>query len=318
MECHRCPFFPFVKGISKYKIPDSFDKFKDKTYKAYGEELRSVLSKACCYCSQHSSDDNPSNHGQTFVSLDDAENVGGEYNDAKQDFIISNAKEGYSRASLAGDPFENVAEKSELAYLKEHDKPEYRRRLAASREVSYTNLPAAVEQVLKKELMDFASLEIQDMMLLCCCMKGITISEFATMRWFPRGMLFKNSSTLKPVTKQASHARFMNVIKKFPTFKTVARYLRPDNVNKGGGYRGKKREEDGACEARGDAPSPQGGANTRNQAQSPRTERKLNNGKTASKQVASPTRDAKTHAKRQTLKKHRPDECIVQGDLFLA
>lgn len=314
MECQRCPFFPFVKGISQFKIPDAFDKFKDRKYKELGIKLRDVLGEACCYCSMHSNDDNPSNHGQSFVSLDDTENVGGEYNDAKQDYIISNAKEGFSESSLTDNPYEALAEKDDLEHLKRTNPNEYERRIAKAKEVGYTNLPASVEQVLKRELMSFASLEIQDMMLLCCCMKGITISEFATMRWFPRGMLFKNSQTLKPVTKQASHARFMNVIRKFPQFKSVARYLRPDGVDKGGGFRGKKKS---------DAPQQANSTNkpshtvrtTTSQRPAPKAagpsdgKQKTNSHSKHSRQH----RSASPAIKKRTSKKEFP----IQGDFFL-
>jgi len=313
MECQRCPLFPFVKGISQYKIPDAFDKFKDPKYKEIGVRLRDLLGEACCYCSTHSNDDNPSNHGQTFVSLDDAENVGGEYNDAKQDYIISNAKDGYSESSVSSDPYETIAEKDELEYLKKTDKAEYDKRVAASREVGYTHLPATVEQVLKRELMSFASLEIQDMMLLCCCMKGITISEFATMRWFPRGMLFKNSQTLKPVTKQASHARFMNVIRKFPQFKAVARYLRPDNVDKGGGFRGKKKGEAQRERLQQQLAS--------QQAQNTTTARNAAKAAgTAQTKAKSPSKTPNKTKPRQPMSKKPParKDYAIQGDFFLS
>jgi hypothetical protein len=85
-----------------------------------------------------------------------------------------------------------------------------------------TMLPPEVEDRLRKEFANFVSLDIIDKLLLSCLMSGMNIAEFAKMLWFPYSIVDPKTRKVKSITKQAAHARWINICKKFPVFMAIA------------------------------------------------------------------------------------------------
>ena len=185
------------------------------------DELRQAFQVVCLTCSSVSNDDNPSNHGQTFVSLDSG-NCQANSGRAKSTHTDDNVV--LSRADWIG--MHRAPEVDEKAYghapdvnLMMKEEPEA---FENSEYKTSTMLPPEVEDRLRKEFANFVSLDIIDKLLLSCLMSGMNIAEFAKMLWFPYSIVDPKTRKVKSITKQAAHARWINICKKFPVFMAIA------------------------------------------------------------------------------------------------
>lgn len=186
------------------------------------EDLRGAFQTVCLTCAKVSDDDNPSNHGQTFVSLDSGScqaNSGQAKSTHTDDNVV------LSRADWIGMHRSADVDDSRMfgtdpgARLMEEEEPE----VAGKTDNGISALlPPEVEDRLRKEFSNFVSLDIIDKMLLSCIMSGMNIAEFAKMLWFPYSIVDPKTRRVKSITKQAAHARWANICRRFPVFMSVA------------------------------------------------------------------------------------------------
>lgn len=184
-------------------------------------ELREAFQVVCLTCSKVSNDDNPSNHGQTFVSLDSG-NCQSNSGRAKSTHTDDNVV--LSRADWIGS--HRAPELEDKSYLQSPDiqimMKEEPESFEDSNSKTSTMLPPDVEDRLKAEFSNFVSMDIFDKLLLSCVLSGMNIAEFAKMLWFPYSIVDPKSRKVKSITKQAAHARWINICKRFPVFMAVA------------------------------------------------------------------------------------------------
>ena len=194
-------------------------KEEDKETNSKIENLRAAFQTVCLTCSRISNDDNPSNHGQVFVSLDSGNcqaNSGAAKNSATDDnVVVSRADwiglhraQDYEQSGYGSDPAKEVIQKEEPGLVKDRH--------------SVTVLPTEIEDRLRQEFAKFLSLDVIDKMLVCCIMSGMNLAEFAKMLWFPYSIVDPNTRKIKPITKQAVHARWANITSKHPVFLSIA------------------------------------------------------------------------------------------------
>lgn len=182
------------------------------------KQLQTAFQAVCLTCSRVSNDDNPSNHGQTFVSLDSG-NCQADSGRAKtthtDDNIVQSRADwiGLHRSQDSDGPSYGA---SPIDQLEEAENP------PDEKTISSTLLPPEVEDRLRQEFSNFVSLDIIDKLLLSCIMSGMNVAEFAKMLWFPYSLVDPKTRRVKSITKQAAHARWMNIIKRFPIFMSVA------------------------------------------------------------------------------------------------
>lgn len=192
-----------------------------KQMEAVIDELREAFQVVCLTCSQVSNDDNPSNHGQTFVSLDSGScqaNSGRAKSTHTDDNVVLSRADwiGMHHAPEVADRFYGQTPALNLMMKEEPEAFEN------SSEKTSTLLPVDVEDKLRKEFSNFVSLDIIDKLLLSCVMSGMNIAEFAKMLWFPYSIVDPKTRMVKSITKQAAHARWINICKRFPVFMAVA------------------------------------------------------------------------------------------------
>jgi hypothetical protein len=192
------------------------------------EELRQAFQAVCLTCAKVSNDDNPSNHGQSFVSLDSGycqTNSGLAKSSHTDDNVVMSRADwiGLHRAADVDDRVFGVAPDENL--IMKEDPEEFRRKT----DQSISLLPSEIEDTLRKEFSNFVELDIIDKLLLSCIMSGMNIAEFAKMLWFPYSIVDPKTRTVKPITKQAAHARWVNICKRFPVFMSVAISSTKDN-----------------------------------------------------------------------------------------
>lgn len=185
------------------------------------DELRQAFQVVCLTCANVSNDDNPSNHGQTFVSLDSGNcqaNSGRAKSTHTDDNVVLSRADwiGMHRAPELDDKYSGQTPDISLMMKEEPNAFEDRDSRTS------TVLPAEVEDKLRKEFSNFVSLDIIDKLLLSCVMSGMNIAEFAKMLWFPYSIVDPKTRMVKSITKQAAHARWINICKRFPVFMAVA------------------------------------------------------------------------------------------------
>ena len=190
------------------------------------DELREAFQTVCLTCAKVSNDDNPSNHGQTFVSLDSG-NCQADSGRAKTTHTDDNIVQ--SRADWIGlhkspEVEDQTYGMSPYTSLVMKEEPNAERDKGSS-----SLLPAEVEDRLRMEFSNFVALDIIDKLLLSCIMSGMNIAEFAKMLWFPYSIVDPKTRTVKAITKQAAHARWINICKRFPVFMSVAVSSNKDN-----------------------------------------------------------------------------------------
>lgn len=184
-------------------------------------ELQEAFQTVCLTCAKVSNDDNPSNHGQTFVSLDSG-NCQADSGRAKSTHTDDNIVQ--SRADWIGlhkspDVEDQTYGMSPQISLMMKEEPEFEQK---NGNATTSMLPPDVEDKLRMEFSNFVALDIIDKLLLSCVMSGMNIAEFAKMLWFPYSIVDPKSRTVKSITKQAAHARWINICKRFPVFMSVA------------------------------------------------------------------------------------------------
>ena len=192
------------------------------------QELQEAFQTVCLTCAKVSNDDNPSNHGQTFVSLDSG-NCQADSGRAKTTHTDDNIVQ--SRADWIGlhkspDVEDQTYGVSPVVSLMMKEEPHLDNRLLNG---SSSMLPPEVEDRLRMEFSNFVELDIIDKLLLSCVMSGMNIAEFAKMLWFPYSIVDPKTRTVKSITKQAAHARWINICKRFPVFMSVAVSNNKDN-----------------------------------------------------------------------------------------
>ena len=185
------------------------------------DELRQAFQVVCLTCANVSNDDNPSNHGQTFVSLDSGNcqaNSGRAKSTHTDDNVVLSRADwiGMHRAPEVDEKCFGQTPDVHLMMKEEPDSYEN------GESKTSTMLPAEVEDRLRKEFANFVSLDIIDKLLLSCLMSGMNIAEFAKMLWFPYSIVDPKTRKVKSITKQAAHARWINICKKFPVFMAIA------------------------------------------------------------------------------------------------
>lgn len=185
------------------------------------KDLQEAFQTVCLTCAKVSNDDNPSNHGQSFVSLDSGNchaNSGKAKSTSTDDNIVQ------SRADWIGlHKSPDVAESTfgmcpHTRIMLEEDE-QYKEKVLND---TTSMLPPEIEDRLRIEFSNFVELDIIDKLLLSCVMSGMNIAEFAKMLWFPYSIVDPKTRTVKPITKQAAHARWINICKRFPVFMSVA------------------------------------------------------------------------------------------------
>lgn len=185
------------------------------------DELRQAFQVVCLTCANVSNDDNPSNHGQTFVSLDSGNcqaNSGRAKSTHTDDNVVLSRADwiGMHRAPEVDDKYYGQAPDVSLMMKEEPEAFEN------GESKTSTILPTEVEDRLRKEFANFVSLDIIDKLLLSCVMSGMNIAEFAKMLWFPYSIVDPKTRMVKSITKQAAHARWINICKRFPVFMAIA------------------------------------------------------------------------------------------------
>lgn len=185
------------------------------------DDLREAFQAVCLTCSRVSNDDNPSNHGQTFVSLDSGNcqaNSGKAKATSTDDNIVLSRADwiGMHKSPIVPDSSFGMSP-VEMLELKED--PEAAKSIENN---TVSMLPPEVEDRLRHEFANFVELDIIDKLLLSCIMSGMNIAEFAKMLWFPYSIVDPKTRIVKSITKQAAHARWMNICKRFPVFMSVA------------------------------------------------------------------------------------------------
>lgn len=198
----REDLYGYSIAVQKGKLKAEEASLREKTA-AYEDVLRE-----CSECTQ-SSDDFPSNSGQTFISID--EGVSGDsladVNDALQDHILSQRIDTTTPSPRA------------------------------------TSLPPDVEDRLRKELASFTQLDMADKFLVCVLMtakKGHN-DRFHSITDFAKD--FAPYVFGRPISKQAAHARFVRVVKRVPILAAIAH----GQIGKGKGG-GAKRSQSGSEE----------------------------------------------------------------------
>lgn len=190
------------------------------------DELREAFQTVCLTCAKVSNDDNPSNHGQTFVSLDSGNcqaNSGRAKTTHTDDNIVQSRADwiGLHKSPDVEDQTYGMSPYDTLV-MKEEPNVE---------QDGFTSslLPPKVEDRLRMEFSNFVELDIIDKLLLSCVMSGMNIAEFAKMLWFPYSIVDPKTRTVKAITKQAAHARWINITKRFPVFMSIAVSSAKDN-----------------------------------------------------------------------------------------
>lgn len=227
--CQRCQKLPSETNLILADMRDAWNsryaklvmsmKSDAENMEPLIEELRGAFRAVCLTCSKMSNDDNPSNHGQSFVSLDSGtcQAKSGMAKSTHTDDNIMLSRADWIAMHKAADIEERNCDPGARMMMEEEQdgKPK-------EENESSSILPPEVEDRLRKEFANFVALDIQDKLLLSCLMSGMNIAEFAKMLWFPYSMVDPKTRQVKSITKQAAHARWVNICKRFPVFISVA------------------------------------------------------------------------------------------------
>ena len=208
MECQSCPLQPVIDAFVRTdNLKKLTAKCKHKPLIAAAHAVQPSLSAVCLACAQCTDDDNPSNQGQSFVSLD---------NDSTSD-----DSRAASRSSHRSSPPQTA---SVADYLISRRRPD----VHALDPHGCTTLPPDIEETLKRQFANFASLSPMDLCLVAHLMAGGSFATFASMTWLPH--LPYDPQTLQPipVSRQAVHARFRNIVRKMPVLSVIAKQIPTD------------------------------------------------------------------------------------------
>lgn len=184
-----------------------------KDMKGSVENLQHIFSAICLTCSRESNDDNPSNKGQQFYSLDSGSCRHGS---GKAATSHTDDNDVISRADWIA---LHAAPEIEQTYVQENlgetnGKPP--EEMDDDSLHSLTGLPSDVEDILRQEGSKWFSLSLQDKLLLACVMSGLNLTEFSDLKWIPSSFKDPRTGQLRPITKQAAHARWNQMVAKIP------------------------------------------------------------------------------------------------------
>ena len=70
MECSSCPIQPIVNAFAEADLERNLGRCQSKRLKEACKKFQEALQNVCLTCVDEVNDNNPSNHGQTFYSLD--------------------------------------------------------------------------------------------------------------------------------------------------------------------------------------------------------------------------------------------------------
>ena len=70
MECSSCPIQPLVNAFVEANLERNMGRCQSKRLKEACKKLQESFQNVCLTCVDETNDNNPSNHGQTFYSLD--------------------------------------------------------------------------------------------------------------------------------------------------------------------------------------------------------------------------------------------------------
>ena len=165
----------------------------DRTFLESRQKAYDAILRECAECNR-SSDDNPSNSGQSFVSIDEGTSGDplSDTNDAIADWILE--KRITNRST---DP-------------------------DSVRPVRITSLPEQVEDTLRMQLSAFSQLDLADKFLVCVLMtnKPRSNDRFYSIADFAKK--FAPYVFGRPISKQAAHARYVRVVKRMPILAAIA------------------------------------------------------------------------------------------------
>lgn len=208
MECQSCPLQPVIDAFVKTdNLKKLTAKCKHKSLIAAAHAVQPSLAAVCLACAQCTDDDNPSNQGQSFVSLDNDSSSA----DARSTSHSAHRSQAPQTSSVAD-------------YLISQRRPD----VHALDPHGCTTLPPDIEETLKRQFANFASLSPMDLCLVAHLMAGGSFATFATMAWLPH--LPYDPQTLQPipVSRQAVHARFRNIVRKMPVLSVIAKQIPAD------------------------------------------------------------------------------------------
>ena len=200
MECQSCPLQPVIDAFVKSDNIAKLRSSKFRKVRAAADAVQNALSSVCLACAHSANDDNPSNHGRSFVSLD------------------SDSSRRNAAASSPG------ASAHTADFLISQRRPD----VHAQDPDGCSSLPTNIEETLKKQFANFAALSPIDLCLVAHLMGGGTFASFATMAWLPH--LPYDPLTLQPipVSRQAVYTRFRNIVTKVPVLAVIAKDLSAD------------------------------------------------------------------------------------------
>ena len=164
--CDKCHALPTETGQKVQELKEVFNtKFADvvasmkqdaESMSPIIEELQGAFQAVCLTCAKVSNDDNPSNHGQSFVSLDSGScqtNSGMAKSSHTDDNIVMSRADwiGLHRAADVDDKMFGVA--PDVNVMMREDPEEFRRQT----EQSSSLLPPEVEDALRQEFSNFVA-----------------------------------------------------------------------------------------------------------------------------------------------------------------
>lgn len=168
----------------------------EKTFLENRQKAYDAILRECAECSR-SADDNPSNSGQCFVSIDEGTSGDplSDTNDAVADWLLE--KRISPRNPSSGDP---------------NARPQQRA----------TSLPEQVEDALRMQLSAFSQLDLADKFLVCVLMtnKPRSNDRFHTIADFAKK--FAPYVFGRSISKQAAHARYIRIVKRMPVLAAIA------------------------------------------------------------------------------------------------
>lgn len=191
---------------------DSILKSKDDM-RTTVDNLQHIFSAICLTCSREANDDNPSNKGQQFCSLDSGTCRHGS---GKALSSHTDDNDVISRADwIALHAAPEIEQTYEQKNLVDTD-GRFPEEMDDDSAHSITGLPPDVEDILRQEGSKWFSLSLQDKLLLACVMSGLNLTEFSDLKWIPSSFKDPRTGKLRPITKQAAHARWNQMVAKIP------------------------------------------------------------------------------------------------------
>lgn len=263
MECSSCPIQPIVNAFVEADLDRNMGRCQSKSIKVACTKLQEAMRNVCLTCVDEVNDNNPSNHGQTFFSLDSGHcqtvsSKGSSEVSSRADWISSHAHlnsgyfqdgayrpyNGESSVDSAIIAMRNAKRKDlsvntgKLPSTREHaadsiddkfftDDVSNGSNASFQDEYSVTKLPSAVEAIILKELINFSALPPLHQMMVCCLLAGINLSDFSRFGWLPKEI----KSRMKPKQKndeeilspQSAHAIYQTICRKLPYMTVLAR-----------------------------------------------------------------------------------------------